>query len=169
MAKKCNTELMKELKAIQAELAEVIRIADTKATITYYEGEEEVERDFDYVEFVNQTNALREQERKIKSLLAYSNTTTKLVGLEELTIGEGLIKLAQLNNQLKMLASYKTTKQVVKTLKHATFEGDKDRVYVTEHLYDPKLVDEDIKSLQREISRLQVAIDRTNLTNMIDC
>ena len=130
---------------------------------------EEVEKDFDYGEFVKKIDELQAQERKIKTLLAYSNATTKLVGIEDLTIGEGLVKLAQLNSKLRTLAGYKTTKQVVKTVKHATFEGDKDRVYVTEYLYDPKNVDEDIKSLQREISHLQVAIDRTNLTNMIEC
>jgi len=167
--KKCNTELMKELKAIQVELAETTRLADSKARVSYYEGEEEVEKDFDYGEFVKKIDELQAQERKIKTLLAYSNATTKLVGIEDLTIGEGLVKLAQLNNKLRTLAGYKTTKQVVKTVKHATFEGDKDRVYVTEYLYDPKNVDEDIKSLQREISHLQVAIDRTNLTNMIEC
>lgn len=86
-----------------------------------------------------------------------------------MTIGEGLIKLAQLSSELKVVSSFKTRKQIVKTIKHATFDGDKDRVYVTEHLYDPNKVDEDIKTLQREISHLQVAIDRTNLTNLIDC
>lgn len=167
--KKCNTELMKELKAIQADLAELIANAGNKSTVCYYEGEEEVERDFDYKKFVNEMSELRDQERHIKALLAYSNATTKLVGMEELTIGEGLLKLAQLNNQLRVIAGYKTRNRVVKSVKHATFEGDKDRVYVTEHLYDPTQVDADIKSLQREISHLQVAIDRTNLTNMIEC
>lgn len=89
--------------------------------------------------------------------------------MDDLTIGEGLVKLAQLNNEIKTLTRYRTTKQVVKTVKHATFEGDKDGVLVREHLYDIHQVDEDIKSLQREVSRLQVAIDRTNLTNMIEC
>lgn len=167
--KKCNTELMKELKAVQADLAELIADASNKNTVSYYEGEEEVERDFDYKKFVDKMTDLREQERRIKTLLAYSNATTKLVGMEELTIGEGLLKLAQLNNQLRTIAGYKTRKQVVKNVKHATFEGDKDRVFVTEHLHDPAQVDTDIKALQREISQLQVAIDRTNLTNMIEC
>ena len=89
---------MKELKAVQADLAELIAEASNKNTVSYYEGEEEVERDFDYKGFVDQMTELREQERHIKTLLACSNATTKLVGMEELTIGEGLLKLAQLNN-----------------------------------------------------------------------
>lgn len=167
--KKCNTELMKELKAVQNELEDLIDEASSKNTVCYYEGEEEVEKDFDYESFITKMEDLKEKERKIKSLLAYSNATTKLVGMEEMTIGEGLIKLAQLSSVLKVVSSFKTRKQIVKTIKHATFDGDKDRVYVTEHLYDPNKVDEDIKALQREISHLQVAIDRTNLTNLIDC
>ena len=166
--KKCNTELMKELKAVQSEIEELSRVALQSSTVNYYEGEEEPERDFNYTDFVNQLNALREQESHIKALLAYSNATTKLDGMD-ITIGEGLIKLAQLNVQLRLLARLKADKQVVKTLKHVAFEGDKDRVYVTEHLYDPKVIDSDIKALQREISHLQVVIDRTNLTNLIEC
>ena len=38
--KKCNTELMKELKAVQADLAELIADASNKNTVSYYEGEE---------------------------------------------------------------------------------------------------------------------------------
>lgn len=167
--KKCNTELMKELKAVQSEITELILNVNSKSKVSYYEGEEEVERDFDYKEFVNKFNELQERERKIKALLNYSNATTRLVGMEDMTIGEGLVKLAQLNNKLKTIAGLKTNKQIVKNIQHATFEGDKDRVYVTECLYEPAVVDEEIKSLQQEISRLQVAIDRTNLTNMIDC
>ena len=166
---KCNTELMKELKAIQNEINETINNAECNNTVNYYEGEEQVERNFDYKEFVAKLDELRAKEGKVKALLAYSNATTKLVGMEDLTIGEGLVKLAQLNMKLKTLARFRTLKQVNKVIKHATFEGDKDRVYVTERLYDPKQVDEDIKSLQREISHLQVAIDRTNLTNLIEC
>ena len=166
--KKCNTELMKELKAVQSEIEELSRVALQNSTVNYYEGEEEPERDFDYNSFVSQMAALREQEGHIKALLAYSNATTKLDGMD-ITIGEGLIKLAQLNVQLRLLARFKADKQIVKTLKHVAFEGDKDRVYVTEHLYDPKVIDSDIKAIQREISHLQVVIDRTNLTNLIEC
>lgn len=79
--KKCNTELMKELKAVQSELSELIQRADSKNTVEYYDGEEEVERDFDYTEFVSKMRELRQQEGHIKALLAYSNATTKWMTL----------------------------------------------------------------------------------------
>ena len=111
--KKCNTELMKELKAVQIELEDLIDEANTKNTVSYFEGEEEVEKDFEYESFIKKMNDLKEKERKLKTLLAYSNATTKLVGMEEMTIGEGLIKLAQLSSELKVLSGYKTRKQIV--------------------------------------------------------
>ena len=166
--KKCNTEIMKELKAVQAEKEEMIIESRIKRVAKYYEGEEEVKCEFDFKAFQEKLNELEEKEFKLKALLSFSNATTKLIGKEDYTIGEGLIKLAQLNNKLKTLVEFKVSKQIEKVVKHATFEGDKDRVFVTEYFYNPLEIDEMIKDLKKEISALQIAIDRTNLMNIIE-
>ena len=166
--KKCNSELMKDLKIISEELAERTAKMRNESYVVYYEGDEEPERDFNYTEELKEIKKLLKEERKIKALLAYSNATTKLIGYEDMTIGEGLVKLAQLSQLLTNLIRLRKSKQIVKDLYLAKFEGDKDRVKVTEYLYDIKEVEKEIKELKKSIHQLQVAIDRTNLCNIIE-
>ncbi len=168
--KKCNAELMKELKIIQEELSEKKSKVINESVVRYYENEEEPDKSFNYEEITKQIKDLYEQEQNIKRLLAYSNATTKLINYSsDITIGEGLVMLAELNSYLSAINMLKRNNQIVKKVEHAKFEGDKDRVLVTEYLYDLKKVESEIKATKEKIHALQVAIDRTNLCNMIEC
>ena len=168
--KKCNAELMKELKIIQEELSEKKSKVINESVVRYYENEEEPDKSFNYEEITKEIKDLYEQEQNIKKLLAYSNATTKLINYSsDITIGEGLVMLAELNSYLSAINMLKRNNQIIKKVEHAKFEGDKDRVLVTEYLYDLKKVESEIKSTKEKIHALQVAIDRTNLCNMIEC
>ena len=167
--KKCNAELMKELKRIQEELDEKKEKLRTESYVRYYENEENPDKSFDYVELTKSIKELYNQEQRIKKLLAYSNATTKLLDFEDdITIGEGLVRLAELNTYLSIIICLKKANKVYKKIEHARFEGDKDRVLVTEYLYDMNMVEKEIKETKESIHKLQVAIDRTNLFNMIE-
>ena len=168
--KKCNAELMKELKIIQEELSEKKSKVINESVVRYYENEEEPDKSFNYEEITKQIKDLYEKEQNIKKLLAYSNATTKLINYsDDITIGEGLVMLAELNSYLSAINMLKRNNQIIKKVEHAKFEGDKDRVLVTEYLYDLKKVESEIKATKEKIHALQVAIDRTNLCNMIEC
>ena len=168
--KKCNAELMKELKIIQEELSEKKSKVINESVVRYYENEEEPDKSFNYEEITKEIKDLYEKEQNIKKLLAYSNATTKLINYSsDITIGEGLVMLAELNSYLSAINMLKRNNQIVKKVEHAKFEGDKDRVLITEYLYDLKKVESEIKSTKEKIHALQVAIDRTNLCNMIEC
>ena len=168
--KKCNAELMKELKIIQEELSEKKSKVINESVVRYYENEEEPDKSFNYEELTKEIKDLYEKEQNIKKLLAYSNATTKLINYSsDITIGEGLVMLAELNSYLSAINMLKRNNQIIKKVEHAKFEGDKDRVLVTEHLYDLKKVESEIKATKEKIHALQVAIDRTNLCNMIEC
>lgn len=168
--KKCNAELMKELKIIQEELSEKKSKVINESVVRYYENEEEPDKSFNYEELTKEIKDLYEKEQNIKKLLAYSNATTKLINYSsDITIGEGLVMLAELNSYLSAINMLKRNNQIIKKVEHAKFEGDKDRVLVTEYLYDLKKVESEIKSTKEKIHALQVAIDRTNLCNMIEC
>lgn len=167
--KKCNAELMKELKTIQSEISELNSNVENYSVVSYFEGEE-VYKDFDFNETMSKLDTLREEELRIKTLLAYSNATTKLIAYDEkTTIAEGLVKLAQLTKKLQLISKLVRKKKVVKTIVPANYSDQADRVKITECLYDIDTIPTIIKELKEEISRLQVAIDRTNLNNMIDC
>lgn len=168
--KKCNAELMKELKIIQEELSEKKSKLVSDSVARYYENEEEPDRSFNYEEITKEIKDLYEKEQNIKKLLTYSNATTKLINYSsDITIGEGLVMLAELNSYLSAINMLKRNNQIIKKVEHAKFEGDKDRVLVTEYLYDLKKVESEIKATKEKIHALQVAIDRTNLCNMIEC
>ena len=168
--KKCNAELMKELKIIQEELSEKKSKVINESVVRYYENEEEPDKSFNYEELTKEIKDLYEKEQNIKKLLAYSNATTKLINYSsDITIGEGLVMLAELNSYLSAINMLKRNNQIIKKVEHAKFEGDKDRVLVTEYLYDLKKVESEIKSTKEKIHALQVAIDITNLCNMIEC
>jgi len=167
---KCNAELMKELKRIQEELSEKKSKVVNESVVRYYENEEEPDKSFDYEALTDEIKELYKQEQNIKRLLAYSNATTKLINYsDDITIGEGLVKLVELNSYLSTILVLKKNNQIIKRVEHAKFEGDKDRVIVTEYLYDLKKVDVEIKEVKEKIHQLQVAIDRTNLCNLIEC
>ena len=166
--KKCNTELMKEAKAALLEMQDEYLYADQVCEAEYYEGDEEVDRSFDFNAFMKKIVELEDKQEKCRTLLAISNANTKLVGMEKYTISEGLLRLAILNTRLGYLSSFRCSKKIVKTLQTAKFEGDKDRVKVKEKFYEPEDIDKLILATKQEISALQVAIDRTNLTNMVD-
>ena len=80
-----------------------------------------------------------------------------------MTIGECLIYLAQLNSKKQLLSNYASQKQLKRV--SSTYSN---KVEYTELLYDVDKVKIELLELQRLIARLQMAIDRTNLTNLIE-
>ena len=80
-----------------------------------------------------------------------------------MTIGECLIYLAQLNSKKQLLSNYASQKQLKRV--SSTYSN---KVEYTELLYDVDKVKVELLELQRLIARLQMAIDRTNLTNLIE-
>ena len=80
-----------------------------------------------------------------------------------MTIGECLIYLSSLNAKKSLLQTYVSRKQVSRIS-----SAYNSKVEYTELLYDVKEVKLEVMELQRLIAKLQMAIDRTNLTNLIE-
>jgi hypothetical protein len=161
--KKCNTELMKELKVIQELINFSQRNEERKCVITYTQQDRsELENDYDYEVARKELEKLQNEERKIKNLLAISNATTKVIGYD-ITIAESLVYLAQLS-QNKALLSKMAGRE--KLSRRTTYSGDSE---YTKACYDIKKAQADLADVNREIAKLQMAIDRTNLNNIIDC
>lgn len=161
--KKCNTELMKDLKVIQ----ELINLARQKqhnnSTVSYTEREKSsVECSFDYARSQKELAELQLQERNIKRLLALSNATTKVEGYD-ITIAEALVMLAQLTQNKKALSRLANKEKVVRESSHYRGEAEFTKV-----CYDIEQAQKDLGKLNQDIARLQMALDRTNLTNLIE-
>lgn len=160
--KKCNTELMKEIKILEEKKTDILNLEQEECKITYLDGEKKMSSLYSYDGVRKEVDDIDSKIRRYKSLLAYSNATTKVEEFD-MTIGECLIYLASLNSKKTYLTSFASKKQ--KSRISSTYNN---KVEYTELLYDVNKVKQEIEDLQRLIAKLQMAIDRTNLTNLIE-
>lgn len=160
--KKCNTELMKEIKILEEKKTDILNLEQEECKITYLDGEKKMSSLYSYDGVRKEVDDIDSKIRRYKSLLAYSNATTKVKEFD-MTIGECLIYLASLNSKKTYLTSFASKKQ--KSRISSTYNN---KVEYTELLYDVNKVKQELEDLQRLIAKLQMAIDRTNLTNLIE-
>lgn len=163
--KKCNTELMKELKGIQQQISLLYTYENDTSKIIYTENEkkfDETDNKYNYEEVRTKINELQEEERKIKAILALSNATTIVDGYD-ITIAEALVYLAQLSKNKRQLDKMASRPQVMrKSGYHSSW------TQIDKALYDVEKAQNDLDELTEKISKLQIAIDRTNLNNFIE-
>ena len=158
---KSATELMKMLKCIESDL-EYIHSQDRNETSIKcdIDGEPIYESDYNFAFNREEAKQLYESESKIKLILAKFNVETKIIGYD-MTIIEGLVRIAQLRNEIRVL-----TPMAAKTKYTTNYSGDYGNLYKV--VYDVREVKETLKKMQQELSRLQVAIDKTNLNSKIE-
>ena len=159
--KVCNSEAMKKIKILEAELDRLKNEEDNNSTVSYTEAEEKQDLNYDYETYRAKINQIYADIRAIRKALSIANSTYVIKEFD-MTICEALIYLAQLNNehnQLGRLAGrHKINRRVI-------YNGT---VEYTECLYDPNTAKEDKKAIYEKITKLQVAIDRANLNCYIE-
>ncbi len=159
--KMCNSEAMKAIKELEEKKSNIIYTEDYRSKVSYKEGEEKVLTKYDYAATRKAVAEIDERIRKIKHALAVCNCTA-VVDDFDMTIGEALVYLAQLNAEYKQLDDLS---QNDKLSRRITANGVLE---YTECLYDPEEATRDCEALHSKICKLQVAIDRANLTNYIE-
>lgn len=159
--KMCNSEAMKAVKELEEKKRNIICNEELRSRISYKEGEEKVISKYDYAETRKAIAEIDERIRKIKHALAESNCKT-VVDDFKITIGEALVYLAQLNAEYQRLDGLGGHNKLSRRI---TANGVLE---YTECLYDPEKVVADMEKLHAKIGKLQVAIDRANLTNFIE-
>ena len=115
--KKCNTELMKEIKKLEERKDELLKFEREQCKVTYINKESKIDNNYDYESINNEIDSIDLEIRKIKKILAYSNATT-IVPEYNMTIGECIIFLAQLNNKknkLQLMANAVKNKRISST------------------------------------------------------
>ena len=159
--KVCHMEAMKEIRALEDKKDMLIMTEQTRCLVSYKEGEEKVDTGYSYEETREKIADIDLRVRKIRSALALANCTVMLEGFD-VTIGEGLVMLAQLNAEYSRLHNLSGMQQKTRRI---TQNGILE---YTECLFDTKKVTEAAEELKRKIGSLQVAIDRANLLNTIE-
>lgn len=159
--KMCNSEAMKAIKELEQKKRNILYIENNRSRVAYKEGEKRGQINYDYVETRNAIAELDEKIRSIKHALAVCNCTA-IVDDFDITIGEALVYLAQLNAEYDQLDDLSNHNKISRTI---TYNGV---IEYTECLYDPDEVIKEMEALHAKICKLQVAIDRANLTNYIE-
>ena len=159
---KCNVEVMKEIKRLEEERVALIKYEDASYYVMFQSNEEPLLSDYEFEKIQCQLEWYDKEIRRLRVLLAHSNVTTFVEGFD-MTISEALFYLEQLKYMSSRLQSMSRRKELER---HSSRDG---RVEYTKLSYSPSVALEKYNKIREIIPKLQMAIDRTNLTNMIEC
>ncbi len=159
--KVCHSEAMKLIKELEEKKRLAVYTETSRSRVSYKEGEEAVPSKYDYAATRKEIAETDGKIRKIKSALAVANCKVKIEDFN-ITIGEALVLLAQLNSEYTRLD---TLGRFDKLSRRITANGVLE---YTECLYEPEKAQADQRAMYAEICKLQVAIDRANLNNYIE-
>ncbi len=159
--KVCNTEAMKTIKEYEEQKRILLMHETDSYTVMYKEGETAVNGDYDYAKTRKEIQKLDDKIRHIRAQLAKANCSVIVDGFG-VTIGEALVMLAQLQSERERTEFLASQKKISRRI---TQNGVLE---YTECLYDPEKAKADSQALRKKISDLQMAIDRTNLNNIIE-
>jgi predicted nucleic acid-binding Zn-ribbon protein len=157
----CNAEILKRIKLLEQNKSDVISEESRIHQVSYQEEKDRYDYGYSFSKTRETINGLDEEIRKLKHLLNISNATTTVPEFS-MTLGECLVYLAQLNRELAIVS--RMAKKESTTTK-STFGG---KVEYTVLNYNKEECQAKLEWLQNTIAQLQIAIDRTNLTNMIE-
>ena len=165
------TELMKQLKFIQEEITTIHQDDNNKSYVLVEKVTDDNNRsklvplyaeEYNFLNNRNRINSLYIEERKIRNLLSIFNTKTLVIGYD-FNINEGLVRLAQLKEEIKVLTNLARKSQYESTTNYRNNE-----VIIYKVSYDIDEAKNYLRKAQKEMSALQVAIDKTNLNSQID-
>ena len=159
--KVCHAEVMKLIKELEKQKADVLLTERDGCLISYKEGEEPLAGEYDYEAVRREVRRLDTRIRELRATLAKANCRV-LVEPFHVTIGEALVMLAQLQNErseLEMLAGYR------QRTRRITSNGVLE---YTECAFDVRRAASDAAALRGRIGELQVAIDRANLNSLVE-
>ena len=162
---KTPTLLMKELNYLQSEATRLYTEDAERSSAPLNEKMEfKYDTGYSYENNRKELERIYKEELKIRSALAKFNSVTKANGID-LTIAEALVRIGQLKNEIKVLTSLSKKAEYTET----TLGGYSSKITVTSKInYDQNKVIEDLKKLQKELSTIQIAVDKTNLTTPIE-
>lgn len=161
--KKTHQMIIKEIKRLTEEKEQLLAFENQNCTVTYAANEKPIETDYSYLETSNKLDEIDKEIRHLKAVLNKSNSVTIVKGFD-FTLSEALVYLAQLNgklNRLKELSAIKPLSRSSASYRDSNYE-------YTKALFDPKKVKADYDACFDYISRLQMAIDLTNLTTEVE-
>lgn len=161
---KTHQMIIKEIKRLSDEKDQLISFENENCTVTYAANEKPMTNEYSYEEVSAKLDAIDKEIRHLKAVLNKSNAMTLVKGFD-FTLAEALVYLAQLNKKLyrlKTLSSMKSLSRSSASYRDSNYE-------YTKALFDVKKAKEDYDACFDYITKLQMAIDLTNLTTEVEC
>lgn len=152
---------MKDLKKINEEKSLLIDKEMDQCIIKYVSEADKIIPEYNYDETRQKIDALNKREIYLRGLLLRANATV-IVPEFGMTIGACLIYLAQLEEKARILKVLSCKQPKTRTLQF------QKQVEYSEAIYDIEKAKKDYDNVKDEIVKLQMAIDRINLTNLIE-
>ena len=160
------TELMKKLKYIEQEIADIHRSDEQEAYVPVERSMEDhqvkyvpaYQPTYDFLGNRDKIAELYKEEISIKKVLSDFNQKTIVSGYP-FNINDALIRLGQLKSEVKALTNLNKT---------GLFTRETYREGLRMATFKPDEVKEQLRKAQKELSALQVAVDRTNLFSEIE-
>lgn len=160
------TELMKRLKYINCEISD---LHNNDNELSYVPAEKVrnengttvmepvMNSEYSFEDNRSKINRLQQEELKIRRALNEFNNNTYVEGFG-FNIAEALVRLAQLKGEIKVV-----TNMVKKGAFYKSYNGD-----ISMATYDLENAKEALRQMQKELTKLQVAIDKANLNSVIE-
>lgn len=159
--KMCHSEVIKYIKELESKKNVLLRQERANCTYSYQEETSKIIPPYSYAQTRTEVDALDTQIRKLRHALAVANCSVK-VDEFDVTLGEALVMLAQFQNKCDVLTGLSSNQQLSQ---HSSYNG---KMEITACNYDVETVVKECEALRIVINRLQVAIDRANLTNFVE-
>ena len=159
--KMCHSEVIKYIKELESKKHVFLRFESSNCTYTYQDENAKIVPEYSYNDTRRAVDILDTKIRKLRHALAVANCTV-IVDEFNVTIGEALVMLAQYQNKCDLLSEMSSRQQISQ---RSSYSGKMD---ITCCNYDVATALKDYENLRLVISRLQVAIDRANLTNFVE-
>lgn len=157
--KKCVTEVMKLIRSLDLKKNLLQRKIMQESTVSYVESEEVAENQFDLAALLSEIDQIDAQMLSLKSKVQVSNCTT--IVYENYTMQECLVLLAELSSKKSLLYDLAEKRELSRRNIQGTIE-------YTKTLYSTAQAKEIYDATAEKIMTLQMKMDLSNLTTMLE-
>lgn len=165
IAKMSNTEIMKRVKDLESRKAELVAFEERNNSVVYTFEEKDMVDFTKVYDIIGNNTIIRDIDNEIrylKYLLNLSNSTT-IVEDFNITLGEALVYMAQLTQSISRVTPLANTDELTRQSSRYGSTAEYKKA-----LYDINIAKQMLVEYKDLLMRLQMAIDKTNLTHEIE-
>lgn len=159
----CLAEALKRVKAIDTEMSELMTEERGKCQTVYRTQEEKITYDYDFHQTREKIRELRCELLRLKKAINKANNEV-LIDVADYTISDGLVVMALINKEIQ----YHLDSMGRKEQFTSQVDMRNDSVIFTELLYDAKECRQYVADARELLAKIQIGIDRANLTTIIE-